>query len=137
MFELAKGDSEMSNRLLTTSPDVATSTNLTGFINRRWVPHQPSQPAAAKNQQPAVLKHSSLCNHPRASACMGTCSSFAHPAVAPPCSAFKVFARDAERDGFKSKTAMSTVKWDTKPSGQHVELGIVSHALKPSSSWQR
>ena len=79
MFELAKGDSEMSNRLLTTSPDVATSTNLTGFINRRWVPHQPSQPAAAKSQQPAVLQHLSLCNHPCASACMSTCSNFALP----------------------------------------------------------
>ena len=37
MAELAKGKSALADRLLTTSPDVATSTNLTGFINRRGV----------------------------------------------------------------------------------------------------
>eukprot|EP01051_Picozoa_sp_SAG22_P011051 SAG22_NODE_1035_length_5909_cov_4.914802_5_plen_501_part_00 len=77
MLELAKGDSLFSDRLITTSPDVATSTNLTGFINHRGV-----------------------------------------------------FARKHERDGFKqTKGAMSTVKWDQKPTGQHVELGIAENNL--------
>ena len=38
-----QGDSPLADRLLTTSPDVATSTNLTGFINRRGVyAHEPA-----------------------------------------------------------------------------------------------
>jgi len=35
MFELAKGTSEMSNRIVTTSPDVTSSTNLGPWVNRR------------------------------------------------------------------------------------------------------
>eukprot|EP01052_Picozoa_sp_SAG31_P013651 SAG31_NODE_826_length_11751_cov_4.887659_7_plen_580_part_00 len=76
MAELAKGDTLFCDRLLTTSPDVATSTNLTAFINRRGV-----------------------------------------------------FARTHSRDGFKQPGAMSMVKWDQKPTGQHVELGIAENNL--------
>lgn len=39
LSELAKGDSALSRRLVTTSPDVAVSTNLAAFINRRGVFH--------------------------------------------------------------------------------------------------
>ena len=35
MLELSKRDDEMSNRLVTTSPDVTVSTNLGGFVNQR------------------------------------------------------------------------------------------------------
>jgi pyruvate dehydrogenase E1 component len=37
MFELAKSDSPMAARVITTSPDVTTSTNLSAFVNRRGV----------------------------------------------------------------------------------------------------
>jgi pyruvate dehydrogenase E1 component len=40
MAELAKGDTALGARLVTTSPDVAVSTNLAGFINRRGVFHR-------------------------------------------------------------------------------------------------
>lgn len=35
MFELAKGDSQFADRIVTTSPDVTSSTNLGGWVNRR------------------------------------------------------------------------------------------------------
>ena len=35
MFELAKSDSDFSNRIVTTSPDVTSSTNLGPWVNRR------------------------------------------------------------------------------------------------------
>lgn len=35
MLDLSKRDDEMSNRLMTTSPDVTVSTNLGGFVNQR------------------------------------------------------------------------------------------------------
>ncbi len=35
MFELAKTDSELANRIVTTSPDVTSSTNLGPWVNRR------------------------------------------------------------------------------------------------------
>ena len=35
MFELAKGDSELADRIITTSPDVTSSTNLGPWVNRR------------------------------------------------------------------------------------------------------
>ncbi len=35
LFELAKGDSELARRILTTSPDVTVSTNLGAFVNQR------------------------------------------------------------------------------------------------------
>ncbi len=35
MFELAKGDSALASRIVTTSPDVTSSTNLGGWVNRR------------------------------------------------------------------------------------------------------
>ncbi len=35
MFELGKGDSDLSNRIVTTSPDVTSSTNLGPWVNRR------------------------------------------------------------------------------------------------------
>jgi len=35
MFELARGDSELASRIVTTSPDVTSSTNLGGWVNRR------------------------------------------------------------------------------------------------------
>ncbi len=40
MAELAKSETELGARLMTTSPDVAVSTNLAGFINRRGVFHR-------------------------------------------------------------------------------------------------
>ncbi len=40
MAELAKSETELGARLVTTSPDVAVSTNLAGFINRRGVFHR-------------------------------------------------------------------------------------------------
>ncbi|MEX0298100.1 MAG: transketolase, partial [Kordiimonas sp.] len=35
MFELGKGDSEFADHIVTTSPDVTSSTNLGGWVNRR------------------------------------------------------------------------------------------------------
>ncbi|MEZ5758190.1 MAG: hypothetical protein R3D86_08215 [Emcibacteraceae bacterium] len=35
MFDLAKGDSELADRIITTSPDVTSSTNLGPWVNRR------------------------------------------------------------------------------------------------------
>jgi len=35
MFELAKGDSDLASRIVTTSPDVTSSTNLGPWVNRR------------------------------------------------------------------------------------------------------
>lgn len=35
MFELAKGDSDLASRIVTTSPDVTSSTNLGAWVNRR------------------------------------------------------------------------------------------------------
>ena len=40
LAELGKGDTALGLRLVTTSPDVAVSTNLAGFINRRGVFHR-------------------------------------------------------------------------------------------------
>jgi pyruvate dehydrogenase E1 component len=40
LAEIAKGEDALSQRLVTTSPDVAVSTNLAGFINRRGVFHR-------------------------------------------------------------------------------------------------
>ena len=40
LAELAKGDTALGARLVTTSPDVAVSTNLAAFINRRGVFHR-------------------------------------------------------------------------------------------------
>ena len=40
LSELAKGEQALARRLVTTSPDVAVSTNLTAFINRRGVFHR-------------------------------------------------------------------------------------------------
>ncbi len=37
MHELAKGDSALADRLVTTSPDVTVSTNLGAFVNRRGI----------------------------------------------------------------------------------------------------
>ncbi|KAL3901513.1 MAG: hypothetical protein SGCHY_000545 [Lobulomycetales sp.] len=37
MTDIAKGKTEFSNRIVTMSPDVASSTNLSGFINQRGV----------------------------------------------------------------------------------------------------
>jgi pyruvate dehydrogenase E1 component len=37
MHAIAKSDMAFANRVLTTSPDVTTSTNLTGFLNLRGV----------------------------------------------------------------------------------------------------
>ncbi len=40
LAEIAKGEDALRHRLVTTSPDVAVSTNLAGFINRRGVFHR-------------------------------------------------------------------------------------------------
>jgi len=48
MHELAKGDTALADRLVTTSPDVTVSTNLGGFVNRRGI--------FARRQQDDVFK---------------------------------------------------------------------------------
>jgi pyruvate dehydrogenase E1 component len=37
LYELAGGDSQLSRRIVTTSPDVSVSTNLGGWVNRRGI----------------------------------------------------------------------------------------------------
>jgi pyruvate dehydrogenase E1 component len=44
LFELAKGDSELATRILTTSPDVTVSTNLGAFVNQRGLFRRQSLP---------------------------------------------------------------------------------------------
>jgi pyruvate dehydrogenase E1 component len=39
LFEIARGDSALSQRIVTTSPDVTVSTNLSGWVNRKGVFH--------------------------------------------------------------------------------------------------
>ena len=53
MSELAKREDEFAARLLTTSPDVAVSTNLTGWINRRGVFQRTARPDTFRDEQVA------------------------------------------------------------------------------------
>lgn len=73
---IAKGDSEISKRIVTTSPDVTVSTNLGSWVNRRHL-----------------------------------------------------FSRQAMGDTFKDQRIPSTQKWQFRPDGQHIELGIAEMNL--------
>ncbi len=53
MAELGKADSALAHRLVTTSPDVAVSTNLAGFINRRGVFHRAQRADVFRDEQVA------------------------------------------------------------------------------------
>lgn len=76
MMELSRADSDLSSRILTTSPDVSVSTNLGGWINRRGL-----------------------------------------------------FAHEAFADTFKDEKIPSAQKWEMRPGGQHMELGIAENNL--------
>ena len=59
LAELAKDDTALGARLVTTSPDVAVSTNLGGFINRRGVFHRKPRTDVFRDQHiPSPLKWS-------------------------------------------------------------------------------
>ena len=73
---IAKSDSELSKRIVTTSPDVTVSTNLGPWVNR---------------------KH--------------------------------LFARKELSDTFRDERIPSTQKWQFRPDGQHIELGIAEMNL--------
>ena len=74
--ELARGDSDLADRLITMSPDVTVSTNLGPFVNRRGL-----------------------------------------------------FAKDAAADTFREENVPSLQRWERKPDGQHLELGIAENNL--------
>lgn len=76
LSEIARHDTEMANRIVTTSPDVTVSTNLGGWVNRR-----------------------------------------------------AVFSKTPEEDVFQTLKLMSAQRWHSKPSGQHIELGIAENNL--------
>ncbi len=73
---LAKGDSELADRIVTTSPDVTGTTSLGPWVNRR-----------------------------------------------------KLFARRQLSDAFIENQIPSIAKWEFKPEGQHIELGIAEMNL--------
>lgn len=74
--DLAKNNSELAERILTTSPDVTGTTNLGAWVNRR-----------------------------------------------------KLFARQPLADAFIEHRIASTAKWEFRPEGQHIELGIAEMNL--------
>ncbi|CUH40236.1 Pyruvate dehydrogenase E1 component [Jannaschia seosinensis] len=74
--DLAKSDSDLAGRIVTTSPDVTVSTGLSSWVNRRHL-----------------------------------------------------FAREAVADTFRSESVPSTQKWQFRPDGQHIELGIAEMNL--------
>lgn len=76
MLEIGRSKSEFANRVVTTSPDVATSTNLGGWINQRGI-----------------------------------------------------FGKTYAKDTFKENKIPSIQKWETSPTGQHIELGIAENNL--------
>ncbi len=76
LSEIARHDTEMAQRIVTTSPDVTVSTNLGGWVNRR-----------------------------------------------------AVFAKTPQEDVFQTLKLMSAQRWHSKPSGQHIELGIAENNL--------
>ncbi|MEM7189250.1 MAG: 1-deoxy-D-xylulose-5-phosphate synthase N-terminal domain-containing protein, partial [Pseudomonadota bacterium] len=49
--EIARGDSELSRRIVTTSPDVTVSTNLGGFVNRRGLWARDEQADTFRDEQ--------------------------------------------------------------------------------------
>ena len=73
---IAKSDSEMAQRIVTTSPDVTVSTNLGTWVNRRHL-----------------------------------------------------FANEEMADRFQAEAIPSAQKWQFKPEGQHIELGIAEMNL--------
>lgn len=73
---IAKSDSELAARIVTTSPDVTVSTNLGSWVNRRHL-----------------------------------------------------FAREEIADTFKDERIPSAQKWQFRPDGQHIELGIAEMNL--------
>ena len=73
---LAKGESELADRIVTTSPDVTGTTSLGPWVNRR-----------------------------------------------------KLFARRQLSDAFIENKIPSIAKWEFKPEGQHIELGIAEMNL--------
>jgi pyruvate dehydrogenase E1 component len=73
---IAKTDSEMAKRIVTTSPDVTVSTNLGTWVNRRHL-----------------------------------------------------FANEELADVFQTEAIPSAQKWQFKPEGQHIELGIAEMNL--------
>ena len=74
--DLAKGDSMLADRIVTTSPDVTGTTSLGPWVNRR-----------------------------------------------------KLFARTTQQDAFIEHRIPSTAKWEFRPDGQHIELGIAEMNL--------
>ncbi len=76
LSEIARHDTKMANRIVTTSPDVTVSTNLGGWVNRR-----------------------------------------------------AVFSKEPHEDVFQTLKLMSAQRWHSKPSGQHIELGIAENNL--------
>ncbi len=76
LSEIARHDTKMANRIVTTSPDVTVSTNLGGWVNRR-----------------------------------------------------AVFSKKPREDVFQTLKLMSAQRWHSKPSGQHIELGIAENNL--------
>jgi pyruvate dehydrogenase E1 component len=73
---IAKNDSEIADRIITTSPDVTVSTNLGPWVNRRHL-----------------------------------------------------FAREELADTFRDERIPSAQKWQFRPDGQHIELGIAEMNL--------
>jgi pyruvate dehydrogenase E1 component len=76
LSEIARHDTKMADRIVTTSPDVTVSTNLGGWVNRR-----------------------------------------------------AVFSKEPHEDVFQTLKLMSAQRWHSKPSGQHIELGIAENNL--------
>jgi len=76
LSEIARHDTKMADRIVTTSPDVTVSTNLGGWVNRR-----------------------------------------------------AVFSKKPREDVFQTLKLMSAQRWHSKPSGQHIELGIAENNL--------
>ena len=73
---IGASQSQLADHIVTTSPDVAVSTNLGPWINRR-----------------------------------------------------ALFARTERRDVFKDRQLMSPQRWEARPNGQHIELGIAENNL--------
>ena len=60
MHAISKSDSAFASRVLTTSPDVTTSTNLTGFLNTRGVFGNSTVEDSAKKMQVMSLNKWSI-----------------------------------------------------------------------------
>ena len=121
MYELGKADpddgtveSQLAARILTTAPDVATSTNLSGFLNQRRI---------FCRVRRLTFVQTVACT--RARSCIFLCVC----AYTYKCLRFMTPYQDEVADPAKAHGVMSVNAWRRSPMGQHIELGIAEANL--------